>query len=253
MKRIDSKQQCLSLSEIKAYLGNEISEQKKIACAKHFATCQLCDEVKDSFSTVNELGVEEDIDDLKEEVFVTINQRRSTSRRLFLSKIAAGIFLPITGASIFFYWKNSINQRLYDEYFQAYDIPDMTTRSGEPTSYNHISLPKALKAAIDNYNMGNYQASIPHFKAYHKIQPQNNIANLLHGIAQLEEDNLETAIDFLEKVKINDPNLKEDATWYLALAHLKNKNNLAAKQLLSELIGKSAFYGENAKALERKL
>ncbi len=253
MKRIDSNNQCLSLAEIKAYLGNEVSEQDKMVFSNHFETCNLCNEVKDSFSTVNELGVDEDIEDLKEALFETVNQRRNTTRRLFISRIAAGILLPITGAAAFFYWKDTANERLYDENFQAYDIPDMTMRGDGTEEYNNITLPKDLKAAIDHYTAGNYKESIPHFKAYHKIQPENYYANFLHGIAQLEENDLATAIYFLERVRINDTNLYEDATWYLALAHIKNKDKIAAKQMLSELIGNSQFYGEKAKVLKNKL
>lgn len=253
MKRIDSNTQCLSLAKIKAYLGNEVSEQEKIVFTSHFSSCELCSEVKDSFSTVNELGVEEDIEDLRDELFETVNQRRNTTRRLFISRIAAGILLPITGAAAFFYWKDTTDERLYKENFQAYDIPDMTMRGGGTEEYDNISLPKALKAAIDNYSIGNYKESIPYFKTYHKTQPENNYANFLHGIAQLEEHNLDTAIYFLERVRMNDTNLYEDATWYLALAHLKNKDKDAAKQILSELIGNSQFYGEKAKVLKNKL
>ena len=69
MKRNDTHHQCLTLVEIKTYLGNEVSEQESEVFDAHFSTCELCNEVKASFSTVNQLGVEEDIVDLKEELF----------------------------------------------------------------------------------------------------------------------------------------------------------------------------------------
>lgn len=253
MERNDSKCQCLSLTDIKAYLNNAVNDQEKVLFSSHFSTCELCNEVKDSFSTVNQLGIDEDITDLKEELFETVNRRNLTSRRLFLSRIAASILLPITGLAAFFYWNTNANERLYQEHFQSYTIPEMTTRSTETSSYEDISMPEDLKIAITYYSEKKYKESLPHFEAYRKKQPQNFYATFLNGLANLEENNIDVAIPYLAAVRINDANLYEDATWYLALAYTKQKNKTAAIPLLSELIDNSKFYGLKAKTLKNKL
>ncbi len=253
MERNDSKCQCLSLTEIKAYLNNAVSDQEKLLFSSHFSTCELCNEVKESFSTVNQLGIDEDITDLKGELFETVNRRNIINRRLFLSRIAAGILLPITGFTAYFYWNSTANERLYEEHFHSYVIPEMTTRGAEASYYEDISMPEDLKIAINYYSAKKYKESLPHFEAYRKKQPQNSYATFLNGLANLEENNIDVAIPYLEEVRINDTSLYEDATWYLALAYTKQKNKTAAALLLSELIDNSKFYSPKAKTLKSKL
>ncbi|MFK7983156.1 MAG: hypothetical protein AB8G86_24465 [Saprospiraceae bacterium] len=256
MQRNNARHQCLSLQEIKAFLGNEISEPDKAKYTQHFATCELCAEVKDSFATVNQMSIEEDVSALKEEVFSTINRRSLTTRRRFIARIAAGILLPFIGISTLFYWNNTANERLYQAHFESYPIMGGETRGGELENYDHLSLPKMLTAALKEYRNKNYQASIPHFKTYLNEQPQNNKAFFLYSLANLEVNNIDTAIPNLEKVRHqkDDMDLYEDATWYLALAQVKNKKNKIAIDLLNELIdGKSTFYGKKAIALKHQL
>ena len=254
MQRNDARHQCLSLQEIKAFLGNEISEPDKAKYTQHFATCELCAEVKDSFATVNQMSIEEDISALKEEVFSTINRRSLTTRRRFIAKIAAGMLLPFIGISTLLYWNNTANERLYQAHFESYPIMGEETRGVE--SYDNVSLPKALAAALKEYRAKNYQASLPHFKTYLNEQPQNNKAIFLYSLANLEVNNTDTAISNLEKVRIQkgDMELYEDATWYLALVQVKNKKNKIAVDLLNELIdGDSTFYSKKAAALKSQL
>ena len=254
MQLNDARHQCLSLQEIKAFLGNEISEPDKAKYTQHFATCELCTEVKDSFATVNQMSIEEDISALKEEVFSTINRRSLTTRRRFIAKIAAGMLLPFIGISTLLYWNNTANERLYQAHFESYPIMGEETRGVE--SYDNVSLPKALAAALKEYRAKNYQASLPHFKTYLNEQPQNNKAIFLYSLANLEVNNTDTAISNLEKVRIQkgDMELYEDATWYLALVQVKNKKNKIAVDLLNELIdGDSTFYSKKAAALKSQL
>lgn len=253
MRRNDSKSQCLSLTDIKAYLNNAVDEQEKVLFSSHFSTCELCNEVKESFSTVNQLGIDEDITDLQGELFETINKRNLTNRRLFLSRIAAGVLLPITGLTALFYWNTNANERLYQDNFHSYAIPEITTRGTETSSYEDLSMPEDLKEAINYYSAKKYKESLPHFEAYRKKQPQNSYATFLTALANLEENNIDAAIPYLEEVRINDTSLYEDATWYLALAYTKKKNKKSAIQLLSELIENSKFYSTKAKTLKSKL
>ncbi len=254
MERNDSKCECLSLTEIKAYLNNTISEQEKALFSSHFSTCELCSEVKESFSTVNQLGIEEDIADLKGEVFDTVNRRNLKSRRLFFSKIAASLLFPIAGIAALFYWNSAANDRLFQANFQTYTIPETATRAPNLTAYEHISLLEDLNVAVNYYAAKKYKESLPLFEAYRKKYPENTYAIFLHALANLEENNIDTAIPFLEEVRTNDTNLYEDATWYLALAYTKKKLNVKAIQLLSELINNnSKFYKTKAEILKSKL
>jgi len=254
MQRNDARHQCLSLQEIKAFLGNEVSEQDKAKYTQHFTTCELCAEVKDSFATVNQMSIEEDVSALKEEIFTTINRRSLTTRRRFIARIAAGMLIPLIGISSVLYWNNRANERLYAAHFESYPILGAETRGVE--SYDNVSLPKALATALKEYRAKNYRASLPHFKTYLNDQPQNNKAIFLYSLANLEVNDIATAIPNLEKVSLQKENLElqEDAIWYLALAQVKQNKNKIAIDLLNKLIdGRSSFYGSKAASLKSQL
>lgn len=254
MKRNDSNQQCLSLEAIKAYLSNEVKEPEQAKFADHFASCALCEEVRESFSTINQMGVEEDITDLQDKVFDSINHREATTRRFFLSRIAAGILLPILGIGGYFFLSSNSNERLYQEYYQSYLILDTNdTRSvGGVKQYENISLPKDLELAFDSFKAKKYQESIPHFKAYRTTQAQNTQANFFYALANLETGNTTTAIPVLEDISNTDSSFKEDAIWYLALIKIKKKDNSGAKALLKTL-NTSKFYSLKASELIQKI
>ena len=112
--------QCLSLEEIKAYLNEEISEQERIGFENHFASCALCEEVKESLLTVDQEELEEDITTLKGAIYSSTKQEKSALRSLSPLKIAATILLPIIGFAAFLFWSNSADDRLYEKYYQSY-------------------------------------------------------------------------------------------------------------------------------------
>ena len=75
-------------------------------------------------------------------------------------------------------------------------------------------------------------------------------------MANLEVNQLPTAIANFEEVRRrqDDKELFDAATWYLALAQLKNEQKKLAIDLLTELIeAKSGAYSEDALVLKRKL
>ncbi|MEM6318734.1 MAG: hypothetical protein AAF960_13765 [Bacteroidota bacterium] len=254
-KRNDSKQTNLSLEDIKKYLRGEITDQQKEQYNDHFSHCQLSNAVKNSHATINQLGVEEDIDELKSAIFATASKRDLANRRLFLSRIAAGILLPITAIASFLFWKQNAESRLFATHFESYELPETDTRSGDGiVTYDAIDMPKDLRIALEKYQQKDYQGSITAFEDYQKFQPQNTYANFLFALANLEIGNVAMASNVLETVRINDPIQYADATWYLALAKIKQKKIEEAILLLKELENyQQVYYRKKAVALLKEL
>ncbi|MEM1121279.1 MAG: hypothetical protein AAGJ18_12580 [Bacteroidota bacterium] len=254
-KRNDSKRTNLSLEDIKKYLRGEVTDQQRKQYDDHFSHCQLSNEVKNSHATINEPGVEEDIDELKSAIFATASKRDLANRRLFLSRIAAGILLPITGLVSFLFWKQGTESRLFATHFESYELPETDTRSGDGiVTYDAIDVPKDLRIALEKYQQKDYQGSIIAFEAYQKVQPQNTYANFIYGLANLEIGNTAKASNILEIVRINDPLQYADATWYLALAKIKLNKMEEAKLLLTELENQQQiYYRKKATALSKQL
>ncbi len=87
-----------------------------------------------------------------------------------------------------------------------------------------------------------------------KQQPNNTFAVFLTALSNLQEGRTELAIEYLKDVRINDANLYEDATWYLALAYLKKEDKAGARYYLEELLKLPyGFYEAKAKSLKSKL
>jgi len=58
----------------------------------------------------------------------------------------------------------------------------------------------------------------------------------------------------LEKVQNSKTKYKEDATWYLALSHLKTADNTTTIRLLDQLLAlNNGFYYKKAQALKEEL
>ena len=251
MKSADSNiHQCLSLREIKSYLEQDVTAQERLVCEEHFSACDLCEEVKNSFSTVGDLEVEEDIAELKDKIYSRTSVKSNATRRLFLSRVAAGILLPVTGLAAFFYWNSGKNERLFQNNYQTYEILGGITRG--PETYDNISLPKDYQNALQLYQTGKYAESIPYFRNYRQINSQNTYANFIHALAHLEIGNWQQAAYLLEEVRTNDSDRYADATWYLALLRLKQNEVTTAKNLLNT-IKEDDFYGLKAKELLDKM
>jgi len=248
----------MSLNEIKAFLNKEVVEKDQAIFQKHLAGCTLCKEVADSLLAVQDGLLATDVTFLKEAVVEKVNYRIKSKRRLFFSRVAASILLPVIGVASLLYWNLNTGNRLFNEYFQPYEIAEINTRGNTPSAipenYDELLLPENLKKAIQNYQAGRFKESLPLFRNYRSVNAKNNLANLLYGIALLKENELEETIDLLSKLIQTDPKLKEDAIWYLALANVRKKDYQRAKELLNVLVNSNnQYYGKKAISLLQKL
>ena len=259
MKDIFTKHDCLSSQQIKAYLTDDLKGKDLYVVENHIADCPLCSSAMDGFT---EYGFEkEDEHNLKEIEMLVKGQvekkeaivKPLRSRLGMLNRIAAAVLILFIPISMFLYWNNnaSSTEGLYTSYFEGIDM-NQTSREIKENQMNPL-----LKTTLDNYQNNNHEASIAGFEQYLERNAENPAVELLLGISYLEESYYEKAIKSFNTVRINSERNYEDATWYLALTHLKKEDTTTTKNLLDELIRNDAkgdaYYTKKAKELRAKL
>ncbi len=243
---------CVSLGTLKKHKRGSLSGSKKTTVEAHLSTCDLCSYTASSLDTINEQELEEDLTILKknisEKLFDSKKQKRSS---VGVYRIAAALaFLLTIGFAIRFSTTTVAPVDLYGQYYQSYEIPDALIRSTQEKS---PTVSPALASAIANYTKTPYQKSdIP--TSFDNDPHQTALAKLLNGLSELEKENPQAAIPILEKVEATKTKYAEDASWYLALAHLKLDNSSKSVNYLDKilLLG-DGFYLEKATALKAQL
>src|SRR5690606_23244373 len=106
------------------------------------------------------------------------------------------------------------NQKLYAEFF----VPD----PGLPTTMSSTNNYTFFDAMV-NYKQGDYKTAIKKWETLEAANTENDTLIYFLGVAHLAKGNTEDAISYLEKSKdFKDSVFKNDAYYYLGMAHLKN-------------------------------
>lgn len=100
------------------------------------------------------------------------------------------------------------------------------------------------------FNDKNYRKAIQAFDSYLRVDSTGkNVykVKIYKGIAHLEENEFDEAIELFESLRTGDQN------WYLALAYLKQDNVEEAKKYLQKLVNVPSNHATEAKKLLKKL
>jgi len=147
----------------------------------------------------------------------------SRSKRLAPWLVAAGLVLLL---SVRFLWNPQPQPDLFSSYYEPYEL-SMNLRNLDN---------KQTLTTIDRlYSERNYTAAQPIIESYLKENPNQKTLQLALAICQFENKEYENAISSLESLE-NDPFLKDQAYWYLALIHLDQQNTSEAIKNLKPLI-----------------
>lgn len=156
------------------------------------------------------------------------------------------VVVAITGLlffSAYTYYESNNNERLFTAHFEPAENSFVNLRGDSP-------LAAELNEAMAFYENKNYEAALPHFESYLATQKDDFKAMLYAGISHLETVQLNKSIDFLETTRINAPKYFEEASWYLALAHIRNEQLAEAKRILAETANNGETqYGKRAEKL----
>ncbi len=244
---------CVSLRQLKKYKKGRVSEQERITVEGHLSTCELCQYTLTSLDAIDEKELQEDLPFLKNAITNRLFERQRKKRRQQLSKIAAALlFLVTMGFAVqLFTNNNSPSGNLYEQYYQAYDVPDSLMRS----TSSKIPVSAPLAQAIAEYKKVPYEKSTNNIPTSFDHNPQEAaLTQLLKGLTFLEKGQTNEAVSLLKKAQASKTKFAEDASWYLALASLKEKDATISIQYLDQILAiKNGFYYNNAKALKAQL
>lgn len=222
-------------TEIENYVKKEMSANSRAAFEQRLqADTDLASEVRFYEEVVQVAELQGLFEEAEEELeaeqkseakVVSMKKTRQIKpARRFLALAASLAVVVIAGI---FLWNamNSSNQDYFAQYYQPYpnDIAPIT--KGE-------DLPKTtLAEALQAYERKNYGQARTLFSTL----PTSDTIQFYSSIIDLEEGNMSAAIDNLNTLNQSESTFQQAADWYLALAYLKNKETLNAKELLEKI------------------
>ncbi len=141
-------------------------------------------------------------------------------------------------------WQLLTPNSLFDVYKGAYPAAS-TTQLGDE---NNELLENAGKA----FNAKDYPLALDLYNRYLQSAPSDAEAQLYRGICLLETGDLAPAAAAFESLARSAPDFQTDATWFLALVHVKDKNWEKAKEALLQ-IPPDSNRAEKARELLKKV
>ncbi len=257
MKELFEQRDCLSQDEIKRYVQGQMKEKEQREMENHLADCQFCSDAVEGYASVENF---EQVDQVLEEFALTkqqeqkkaqeakvVNiQKASASRSSFFLKAAAAILLISIPAALLLYSNANQGPQLFAEMVD--EIPatyDYAQRTDDSTKMRQEPFFLALQA----YDSKEYAKSLVLFRQHLSERPEDKAAVFFSGVAYLKNGQTKKAIAALEQIYLDTKSgFHLDATWYLALAKLKQNDNKRAKSLLQVLTQTDSYY--NGKAAE---
>lgn len=238
---------------IKKYLADKLSPEERNAFEQEMENDPFLMEAIEGLSMVNGQWSMEDLYNKENELGTIIEAKLEPKQKgkiislSFFRYAAAACVLGIIGLfsyKLFFVSKTINEQAIYAAYFKPLTHPDATVR-GENDSNDEAK-------AIEAYEKEDYFEAV---NAYQKLvanNPDNVKNNLFLGISYLGSNQPKKAIDILSKIK-EDKQFQYDVQWYLALAHIKNKEVSQAESILQVLENEQNYYQQKAKEILEKL
>lgn len=237
---------CLSLGEIEAYHKGSLSGASLRRVEQHLIDCPLCDGALEGFnSSVNPI---QDQIQLRKIGKAT----RVSSRRLpvFFNKAVAALLIFIIATAFLTYWQQTKGERIFAEFYTTPIYEGSKQRGSAEATIDTPTRQKAITA----FGQKNYAQAVDLFETHLSNKTNDFEAIFYAGISQLEERNTEKAIAYLQKTRLNDGDQYEGATWYLALAYVRQKEYEKASLLAQEIkMNSEPIYRMKAIALLEKM
>jgi hypothetical protein len=166
------------------------------------------------------------------------------AKRIWWS-IAASIILMVS-LGLYFFGQDISHETLFTEYYKpAKNIVHPIVRDTDSQNDENN--------AFIAYQKQDYKLAQELFHAAFSATQKSELI-FYEGIARIEMNQPDLAIQLFEKHKNYNDALSERTNWYLALAYLKSGDVLQAKAMLKEIsTNEDAFNNKEAKALLKKL
>lgn len=247
MKPLFQNHECLSEQDVRDYLNEKLTEERRFYIENHLLDCPLCSDAVEGYEWMEEAPVLSTSTPAVQPVKVIDFQRS------FWMRAAAAAALLVVSLFGLSQLQGNADQQLFAEAFVAYESDLSVIVRGAATPPKAPVEPE-LEAGALAFEQGNFKSSIPAFEQYLKNNPDNQLVRFHLGVAQLEVNQLEHAIENLSKVLEQSKTYQREAGWYLGLALLKNGKRAKATQVIEVLIAQGpGRYYEEAKRLHSKL
>jgi len=245
----------ISPQAIKNYLEDKTSDEERFQLENQMLDDPFAADAIEGFSEFNGDIPEFKFDDFLKKVNPVVEAPSAKvvqmpERRFTLRRIAAAVAFLVAASLGLFFWSNN-DQRLYSQFHESYESDAfLSLRDDSSANISDAELIAGLKA----YDAEKYMESVEHFEKVLAKDAQNLDALLYSGFAYLEEGHFNNSIENLLKARnLNGKEYFREATWYAALAALKNGDTEQTKNLTQELLQQKGRYFEKAKMLNSKL
>jgi hypothetical protein len=190
----------------------------------------------------NEMALRNSLQEMNEEFFLNKPEHAKiislNSRRKWMTAIAA-VFIIGLMLTVWQPWKK---EDLYNQY-AAIQMPGTIERGTAADSL--------LKLAVENFNNKKFAEAIPSFEAVLKDSGQNAFVQYYYAIALLQNDQVEKSRTQLTELYNGSSLFKYDASFYMALSYLKEKNKPACKDWLNKIPADAGPYGKAQELLKK--
>jgi predicted Zn-dependent protease len=234
-----------AFERIENYLNNTMTQEARFTFEeqlKNDTTLQKqVAEHKILFEAVETQSLKEQLNEFHKSVLGTEAPKIETSKIRYLQfrKIAVAAVIIISIGGFWFFNNTTSNQKLYANYFKP--DPGLATTMSSSNNFEFYD-------AMVNYKTGDYKTAIAKWEVLLQNKPKNDTLNYFLGVAYLANNNENSAIKHLQTITSNsNTSFKDEAYYYLGLAHLKADSvELAKKNLIFSTI-------DNSKALLKEL
>lgn len=207
------------LEQIERYYNNSMTVEERTEFENLLKNPEFKSQVEDIKTLI--LGIEtqslkEQLNKFHKEVIDPNSTQEPTGENYFtFKKIAAAAIIVIAIGSYWFFHQDP-NQKLYTKYFTP--DPGLPTTMSQSADYEFYD-------AMVNYKQGDYKTAISKWQTLLIGQPKNDTLNYFLGVAYLANNDERSAIKYLDIVtNTKQSYFKNDAFYYLGLAHLKSDN-----------------------------
>lgn len=238
---------CLTLDQLMAYAEDHVTAQDRFEIENHLVDCKLCSDALEGFTlSEHKKNIHRDVKALNKKIHGSVSSCTTLQHnwRLYYS-LAAMLVLAFTSI-LYFQNKQPSHESLFTEYFKPYPNTIPLVRGEESAGL--------LESAMVEYESEKYKESLIILQNLLYREPENDNACFYAGISYLCLNDPQSAMGLLQKVVNNKrSDLADQATWYLALAYIKQGNIQAAKISLNDLCSKENDFKEKSIDLMRLL
>jgi tetratricopeptide (TPR) repeat protein len=249
---------CLSAPEILAYLGGELTQDRKAQIARHLDECRLCgDAVEGAAGLEWREGFLRSTDSLRARVRTRTAKavaaaavKRSPVRRLPFARpaqlyltVAATLVVGVGAAVILS--RPGPAEALFRRHFEPYPSTQPTVRGAVRENGSE---------AMALYEEGDYRRALAALEDRLARQPDDAVSRFYAGVCRLSlGQSREATLDLEQVLQMDEKELHAPAEWYLALAHIKSGDLVGARTHLQRIAGAGGFYQDKARALLAEL